>query len=133
MTIRPFTALAAGVALAAALASCDSGPKSGELTVELVTAQAPLGAVSFRVTATSPATIDTIVPACQGCAVYTARVSEMDVRGVVTGAIGAGAVFGVMVPDLSLRDSYAFQVLEFAAPDYGLRNVSGSRLEIGSR
>jgi hypothetical protein len=133
MIARRVVTAAAAAVLLAALWSCDTGPKSGELTVELVTPEAQLGAVSFRVTATSPATIDSVVPACQGCAVYTARVSDRDVRGVVTGRIGAGAVFGVLVPDVGLPDAYTFQVLEFAAPDYSLRSISSSRLEIGSR
>jgi hypothetical protein len=123
--------LAAAVLLAV-LGSCDSGPKGGELTVELVTPEAQLGAVSFKVTATSPASIDSIVPACQGCAVYTSRVSDRDVRGIVTGRFGPGPVIAVVVPDRGLRDAYAFQLLEFAAADYTLRSISGSSLRIVS-
>lgn len=126
-----FGALAAGVLLAA-LGSCDSGPKGGELTVDLVTPHTELGAASFKVTATSPASIDSIVAACQGCSVYTARVSDREMRGVVIGPFGPGPLIGVLVSDLDLRDAYAFQLLELAVPDYTLRNLTGSSLRLVS-
>ena len=113
-----------------ALGSCDSGPKSGELTVELVTPHAQLGAASFKVTAVTPASIESVVAACAGCAVYAARVSDREVRGVVTGRFGAGPVIGVVVSDVGLPDAYAFQLYELAAPDYTLRNLVGSSLRI---
>lgn len=119
-------------ALLAALGSCDSGPQGGELAVELVTPHAELGAASFKVTATSPASIDSVLPVCQGCSVYLARVSDREVRGVVTGPFGPGPLIGVLVPDLSLRDAYAFQLLELAVPDYTLRNLTGSSLRFVS-
>ncbi len=121
--------LSVAIALAA-LGSCDSGPKSGELTVELVTPHAQLGAASFKVTAVTPASIESVVAGCTGCAVYTARVSDREVRGVVTGRFGPGPVIGVVVSDVGLPDAYAFQLYELAAPDYTLRTLVGSSLRI---
>jgi hypothetical protein len=130
MTRKAIVWAVATTVLLPVLGSCDSGPKAGELPVELVTPQAQLGAASFKVTATSPASIDSVVPVCQGCTVYMARVSDREVRGVVTGPFGPGPLIGVLVPDLSLRDAFAFQLFELAAPDYTLRNLTGSSLRI---
>lgn len=118
-----------GVAAALAVA-CDSGPKAGELTMELSSPVPALGALSFTVTAAEPTTLDTLTAACGGCRIFTTRLSEREMRGVVTGDFGPGAVARVAVSDVKVPSAYTGQLLEAAAPDYALRSVDQMQLVI---
>ncbi|KPK07229.1 MAG: hypothetical protein AMS20_03195 [Gemmatimonas sp. SG8_28] len=122
--------LTVGVVLAAgtALGSCDSGPKAGEIVAEIVTPVVELGAASFRARALEPYTIDTVAAACTGCTAYMTRVTDREVRGIVTGRFGAGPLVRVTVSDRDVRDPYSVELLELAAPDYSLPSVAGSSL-----
>ena len=53
-------------AILALLASCDSGPKAGDVTASLATSQQELGSVMFTVTAVAPKTIQGLTAACTG-------------------------------------------------------------------
>ena len=123
-TLTAFVLLAAG----AALGSCDSGPKAGEIVAEIVTPVVELGAASFRARALEPYTIDTVTAACTGCMAYMTRVTDREVRGIVTGRFGAGPLLRVTVSDRDVRDPYSVELLELAAPDYSLPSVAGSSL-----
>ena len=117
--------------LAVVLATgCDSGPRSGDLTVQLVSPVEDLGALSFSITATEPTMIDTVTAACAGCSVFTTRISGSEMGGVVTGDIGPGAVLLVSVSDTKVPEAYVGQVLEASAPDYELVAVTGMELTI---
>jgi hypothetical protein len=120
--------VAAVLGLGTALGSCDSGPKAGEIVAEIVTPVTELGAASFVTRALEPFTIETATAACPGCAVYTTRVTDREIRGIVTGRFGAGPVVRVTVSDRGVRDPYSIQLLELAAPDYSLPTVAGSSL-----
>ncbi len=120
--------VAAVLGLGTAVGSCDSGPKAGEITAEIVTPVTELGAASFSARALEPYTIDTVTAACSGCTAYMTRVTEREVRGIVTGRFGGGAVLWVTVSDRGVRDPYSIQLLELAAPDYSLPSVAGSSL-----
>jgi hypothetical protein len=123
-TLTTAAVLAAGMALG----SCDSGPKAGEIVAEIVTPVVELGAASFSARALEPYTIDTVAAACTGCSAYMTRVTEREVRGIVTGRFGAGPLLRVTVSDRDVRDPYSVQLLELAAPDYSLPSVAGSSL-----
>ena len=114
----------------AIVAGCDSGPQAGDLTVQLVSPVEDLGALSFSITATEPTMIDTVTAACAGCTVFTTRISGSEMRGVVTGEIGPGAVLRVSVSDTKVPEAYVGQVLEASAPDYELVSITGMELTI---
>lgn len=118
----------APLVLALAVWTCDSGPKAGEIVAELVGPQSSLGAASFLTTALDPYTVDTVTAACEGCTVYMTRVSDTEVRGIVTGRFGSEAVLRVTVSDRDERDPYTVRLLELAAPDYSTIAISGSSL-----
>jgi len=111
-------------------AGCDSGPQAGDLTMQLVSPVEDLGALSFSITATEPTMIDTVTAACAGCTVFTTRISGSEMRGVVTGDIGPGAVLRVSVSDTKVPEAYVGQVLEASAPDYELVAITGMELTI---
>ena len=126
--LRRIVSAAALLGLGAALGSCDSGPKSGEIAAEIVTPVAELGAASFVTRALEPYTVESVSAACSGCAVHMTRVSDREIRGIVTGRFGAGRLVWVTVSDRGVRDPYSIQLLELAAPDYSLPSTAGSSL-----
>jgi hypothetical protein len=118
------------IGVAAVLAAgCDSGPKAGEVVMELSSPVADLGAISFTVTAVEPNTLDTLTAGCAGCRSFT-TLSEREMRGVVTGDFGPGPVVRVSVSDVGARSAYAGQLLEASAPDYALVSVDSMQLVI---
>jgi hypothetical protein len=121
---------ATAIGALAVLLSCDSGPPSGDLTVEFSSGQPQLAAVMFEVTATDPHTIDALAPACSGCQLFTARVSERVMRGILTGAVSAGPVVRVTVPDVRVPEGYTVRLMQLAQADYTLVTLVGSSLSI---
>jgi len=119
-------ATAAGVAV---LFSCDSGPKAGDVTASLATPHQELGSVMFQVTAAAPNTIEGLTAACTGCKAFMSRVSDSEVRGIVTGPFGPGALVHVTVSNTRVPEAYTIQLLELARTDYGLTALSGSTLQ----
>ena len=107
-------ALVFGLTLSLLFVSCDDGPKSGELSVDLDTPRRDLGAVMFSIEAPQSATIDTVAASCSGCTVYLSRVSDSEVRGVLLGQSLGGPVMRVQVSDVSLVSGFAGSVLEAA-------------------
>jgi len=116
------------LAVMVAATSCDSGPKAGEIVAELVTPQQALGAAMFRVNAIETYAIDSVTAACSGCRAFMSRVSEREVRGVVTGSFSAGPLLRVMVSDRDARSSYSVLLLQLAAPTYEIVPLGGSSL-----
>jgi hypothetical protein len=118
--------------LSAALAvwTCDLGPKAGNIPVELIGPQTSLGAASFLATALDPFTIEDVTAACRGCTVYVTRVSDTEVRGIVTGRFGSELLLNLVVSDRDARDPYAVRLLELAAPDYDPVTINGSSLRL---
>jgi hypothetical protein len=127
--MRALRALLIPVAVAL-VAGCDSGPQAGDLTMHLVSPVEDLGALSFRITAAEPTTIDTVTAACAGCSVFATRISASEMRGVVTGDVGPGAVLRISVTDTKVPQAYLGQVLEASAPDYELVSSTGMQLTI---
>jgi hypothetical protein len=117
----------------AVVSTCDSGPKAGDLIVELVTPRPELGAAQFSVTATEPYTVDAVTAACAGCTAYTVRVSDREMRGIVTGTFTAGMLLFVTVPDLDGAEAYSFGLQEMAAPGFNLVSLEGSSLRLQQR
>ena len=122
-------ALGVTAAIAALLVSCDSGPKAGDVTASLATPHQELGSVMFQVTAMAPNTIQGLTAACTGCKAFMSRVSDSEVRGIVTGPFGPGALVHVTVSNRRVPQAYAIQLLEMARTDYGLTALSGSTLQ----
>ena len=120
---------AIATAILAVLASCDSGPKAGDVTASMATSHQELGSVMFRVTAVAPNTIEGLTAACTGCKAFMSRVSDNEVRGIVTGPFGAGPLVHVSVSDRGVPEAYSVQLLEMARTDYGLTALSGSSLQ----
>ncbi len=114
------------LALGAAVA-CDSGPQAGEITLDLVTPNQNDGAIQFTVMSGANEILAAVAAACAGCQVYSQTVSETEIRGVVVGTIGAGALLRVTVSDVKAK-MYEGAVVAVAASDYSLRAASAYSL-----
>jgi hypothetical protein len=118
------------VAAALALAACSDGAQPGDVVMQLVTTQPDVAAVSFRVLAAQPNTIDTVVAACGGCSVSLLRISPAEVRGVLVGTALAGQVLRVTVSDVAVPTAYSAQLIEVALSDYSLLPTTGVTLQV---
>ncbi len=127
--MRPVRWLGLG-AMAALAISCDAGPKSGELAVEVATSRADLGALRFTVVAEAPETVDSLSATCAGCRVFWVRVTPQQIRGVLTGELADGPAFRVLVSNRKLVEAYSVAVNQAAARDYQLTSTANTRLEI---
>lgn len=132
MTGRSSVQWLAACAVMLGLGCGDGGPQGGELTVELVGGSANLAALSFTLRAVPPNTIDTATVACGGCKLFLARVTEGELRGVITGVLASGPLLRVTVSDRRSPEAYVTQVLEAATQNYTLASTSGIRIEIPS-
>lgn len=109
--------------------SCDSGPKAGEVVLELVTPYQDLGAVSFTVVAEEPNVIDTVTAGCSGCEVFTVRASDRQMLGVITGSLQAGPVLRLTVSDVDVPAAYSGRILQAANQAFELVPTAPSRLQ----
>ena len=118
--------------LAAALlvASCDSGPKQGELVLSLTTPNTTDGAVAFTLSANSPETIIGLSADCPGCKVFTYRVGDARVKGIVTGTLSAGPAVRALVSNIKDPTQYGVTIQAVAASDHSLRGLSGYGLVV---
>lgn len=130
--MRRLLGLALPLALILSL-SCDSGPKAGEVDMQLVTPSQDLGAIAFTLIALGPEVIDTVTAGCGGCRVDLRRRSATHVDGVVTGPLVPGVLLRVGVSNVKLPRAYAAQALQAARRDYALVSVTTIRLEISPR
>ena len=123
--------LGTGVGFAAMLViACDGGPKAGEIVMELVNPDQPLGALVFTVTSAESFTVDSVTSTCVGCQLFTLRRSERDVRAVITGQLAVGPLIRVAVSDVKTPGAYGAVVIEAAARDFQLVSLTRIRLEI---
>ncbi len=127
--------LGTGVGFAAMLVvACDGGggPKAGEIVMELVNPDQPLGALVFTVTSEESFTVDSVTSTCVDCRLFTLRRSERDVRAVITGQLAVGPLIRIAVSDVKTRAAYGAVVIEAAAPapDFQLVSLTRIRLEI---
>ena len=105
-------------ASALVLATCNEGPTAGEIAFDLTSANADDGAIQFTASAVAPDSVTGATPACTGCQVFLARVSATELRGVVTGNIGAGALVNLGVTDVGKPESYSMTVVAAASRTY---------------
>jgi hypothetical protein len=63
--------------------------------------------------------------ACSGCKVFLVKVSESQYKGVVTGNIGAGALFRLGVSDTRKPTNYSVVINGVASRTFALRAASG--------
>ncbi len=87
MSASSYASLTLVVGAAVLFATCSGGPSAGELVVELSSSNGDTQAVQFTVTAAESKMVESASPACAGCQVFTVRVGDRDLRGVVTGSI----------------------------------------------
>jgi len=113
-----------------AFATCDSGPQAGELVISLSAPNQQDGAVAFTVNAAEPNTVESLVAGCTGCQVWIFRVSDAQVKGIVTGSVVPGPVLRVTVTDMRRPESYSATIQEVAAPTFALRGLSGYSLTV---
>ena len=118
------------VAVALLVSTCDSGPKEGELVLSLTTPNTTDGAVAFTLSANSPETIIGLSADCPGCKVFTYRVGDARVKGIVTGTLSAGPVVRAMVSNIKDPTQYGVTIQAVAAPNYILRGTSGYVLTV---
>ncbi len=128
MTRHAMLRLIAATVAALLAGSCDSGPKSGEIVAELTTPYTDLAAASFRVTTIEPYAVESATADCPGCSVFTLRVSDRELRGVVTGTFSAGPLFRVLVSDRDAEGVYSVSLMELAVPTAELVGLFGSSL-----
>lgn len=115
-------ALVAALAAVAWIASCgdSTGPVDRTIGVRLVSAPGDDGALVFKVLAAGRERIDTVLPACTGCRVFSRRVSDVETRVVVTGAIVPGVLVRVGVSN-PLPASYTAFAVEGASRTFVFR------------
>lgn len=113
--------------LLGALATCDGGPKAGEIVFSLATPNQDDGAIQFTVRAVAPATLVSVAAACAPCEVFTQAVDDAEIRGVLTGSVVAGPALRVTVSDRR-AEAYTAAVVAAAARSYQLRSTAGYAL-----
>jgi hypothetical protein len=109
--------------------SCDTGPKEGELQVELATPNANDGVILFRVTAVEPDAVIGATGACAGCQAFVYNVTDADMLVAVTGSLTNGPIARVMVSDVGAK-GYMLSVVQVAGQDRGLRSNTGYALTL---
>jgi hypothetical protein len=110
--------------------SCDSGPKNGEVVVQLVTPAQDIGAIAFTLTAVEPEVIDSVTAACAGCRLDLRRRSARQLDGVISGPIVAGDLLRVTVSNVLVPIAYRAEALQVARSDYALYSATTVRLEV---
>jgi hypothetical protein len=128
--MRKITAVALGLATLVLVLGCDLGPDPGELTWTLSTSVGNTGGVSFAVTATEPATVDTVTAACSGCQIFTLRVNEREMRGIVVGTIGSGNLLRAAVSDTKTPAAYSARLLEAASTAFEPLSITDFQLTL---
>ena len=125
-------ALAMAGAGLAILAGCGdgTGPVDRTLVVRLASAPGDDGALVFKVLAAGRERIDTVVAACSGCRVYARRVSDNEMRVVVTGTLAPGPLVQIGVSNPTPQSFTAFAV-EGASRSYVFRPGTLYELTVG--
>lgn len=120
------------IALAALLVAggCTTAPVAGELSVNLATPNADDGAILVRITGSGAAVVTGATAACTGCRIFAAKVSDTELKVVITGTIAAGAVARVSVSDVNTPASYGVQILDVASRTYVKRATTGYSLTL---
>lgn len=121
---------ALGVLASALVLSCFDGPTAGEVTLVLKTPNADDGAMAFVVTIPAPNEISGASAACDGCDVFSTKVSATELRGIVTGDLSAGPVVRLAVSQGGPNQAYHVQVLEVASRQFAARASSGYYLTV---
>ena len=115
--------LFATVAALSVGAACSDDPTTGSarvgtVTLRLTTPHADDGAMTFEV---SGPPIDGVSAAVGSLQLFTRRVGESTIVGVVVGAVANGAVVTLQVPDAGAAAEYTARVLEVADRQNALR------------
>jgi hypothetical protein len=130
MSASSYASLTLVVGAAVLFATCSGGPSAGELVVELSTSNGDTQAVQFTVTAAESKMVESASPACAGCQVFTVRVGDRDLRGVVTGSIQPGPLLRVLVSDVDAIDGYTARLIDAANGGFILLGATGYTLQV---
>ena len=123
-------ALVAALSVSAACSdeSITGGPQAGTLSLRLVTPNADDGALQFEL---SGAPLDTATAGNASLQLFTRRLSDSRVVGVVVGDLANGVLVTLHVPDVSAVAGYTAQVLEVADRGNELRtSLTGYALSV---
>ena len=106
--------LAAGLVVAALAAGCgkESQPTAGTLMISLVTPSVDDGALRLTIYGGRIGAVTAADPSYQ---LFIARPDSNTARVIVTGAVGAGPLLRIAVPDAGLVASYGVTLHEAAA------------------
>lgn len=116
------------VALLGLLATCDTGPREGDIVLTLASPNVEDGAVAFVLTAVEPEVVLGLAAECAGCQVFTQRLSDAAVRGIVTGPVLPGPLVRVTVSNRKDADLYSATVLQVASRAFVVRNPTAYTL-----
>jgi hypothetical protein len=118
---------------AAVLATCAGGPTAGELEIHLAAAPTGTRALQFAVSGAESRTVESAAAACTGCRVFTVRVGDRELRGMVVGTLAPGPLLRVLVSDIEEPSAYQAVVVEAADGGYALLPAEEFRLEMRGR
>jgi hypothetical protein len=130
---KPFSwPLGLGVAVVLVAGGCKTTaqPVAGELTVNLTTPNSDDGAILVRITGTGGQVVTGASASCSGCRLFSGAVSDTELRAVITGSIGAGAIARVSVSDVNQPGAYSVQILDVASRTYVKRAITGYSLAL---
>jgi hypothetical protein len=74
--------------------------------------------------------VESASAACSGCQVFTVRVGDGDLRGVVTGPILSGPLIRVLVSDVDAVEGYTATVTDAADGEFLLLGAGGYTLQV---
>jgi hypothetical protein len=118
-------------ALALGAACGDStGPTDNTVLVQLTGAPGDDGALIFKVLAGGQERIDTVLPACSDCRLFSRRVSDVEVRVMITGTVSIGPLARVRVSN-PVPQSYTAFAVEGASSSFESRAAGRYQLSVG--
>lgn len=123
-----FWTVAALLVLGTVACGDNTGPVGGEVTLDLTTQHADLGAIVFRVHSSNGTTLTGLQPARGAYTVHVRMVNDTLAHGVLFGDLAAGPLVRVGVSDTRRPGDVTATITELAARDFALRASSGTSL-----
>lgn len=106
----------------------NNDPTPGDLTISLASPNSDDGAIRLRISGVTTST--PIVAAGSGKEVFLSSTGSTSTRVIVTGAISAGPLLRITVPDTRKDEDYSVVVEEVASTDYAVRPTAGYVLSV---
>jgi hypothetical protein len=124
-----FWMVAATLMLGTAACGDNTGPVGGEVTLDLATQHADLGAIVFRVRSSNGTTLTGVQPARASYTVHVRMVNDTLAHGVLFGDLAPGPLVRVGVSDTRRPGDVTATVTEMAARDFAPRTPGGTSLD----